>query len=226
VVCFDLDGTLIPGTTSSHHLATVLGHAEELGSYEEAYAAGRVTNQEVSEFDARWYQGLPLEDMHRHLERVPVLDGIKETVAQLRAMGYRVVLGTIAWQFIAEWFRSRYGFDDECGTGLEVDGTGRFSGLVSAHFDELDKVAFVRAVAAEHGVAMGRCVAVGDGHSDVPLFRAVGASIALNATAEAREAATCCLTTADLRDVLPLIAALPHQRRSHFQGSPGPEDSA
>ena len=208
MVCFDLDGTLIPGTTSSRHLATVLGHAEALDAYEAAYAEGRVTNREVSEFDARWYQGLALDDAHRHLECVPVLDGIHDVVGRLRGLGYRVVLGTIAWQFIADWFRDRYDFDDACGTGLELDDTGRFSGLVSAHFDELDKVAFVRSVAADCGVEMSRCIAIGDGHSDIPLFRAVGASIALNATAETRKAATCCLTSTDLRAVLPLIADL------------------
>jgi phosphoserine phosphatase len=47
--------------------------------------------------------------------------------------------------------------------------------------------------------------AVGDSRSDVPLFERVGMSIALNATPDARAAATHALDTEDLRDVLALL---------------------
>jgi len=72
--------------------------------------------------------------------------------------------------------------------GLElVD--GRYSGEVAQQFDELDKRDFALSVAAELGVDLKRCVTVGDGRSDVPLFAAVGLAIAVNATPTARAAA-------------------------------------
>ncbi|HEY5344326.1 MAG TPA: HAD hydrolase family protein [Solirubrobacteraceae bacterium] len=52
-----------------------------------------------------------------------------------------------------------------------------------------------------------RVAAIGDSRSDVPLFRRVGMSIALNATPDARAVATYVINTEDLRDVLaPLMA--------------------
>jgi phosphoserine phosphatase len=54
----------------------------------------------------------------------------------------------------------------------------------------------------------GRCAAVGDGRSDVPLFTEIGLAIALNATpAAARATAHVSVDGTDLRTVLPLLSA-------------------
>lgn len=205
VVCFDLDGTLIPDSTSSCHLAAELGHAEALAAQENDYAAGIADNRQVADFDARWYKGWHLNDIHRMLESIQVLDGIDDVVAELHRRGYWLVIGTVAWRFVAEWFCGRFGFDAACGPDIHRDEDGRFTGVVSTHFDELDKVEFVRATADRQGVDLRHCVAVGDGRSDVPLFRVVGTSIALNATPAARAAATHCVVTRDLRQILALL---------------------
>jgi phosphoserine phosphatase len=62
-------------------------------------------------------------------------------------------------------------------------------------------------VATELGVDLRRCVAVGDGRSDLPLFATVGLTTAFNATPAARAAAHVQVDTTDLRAVLPHIAA-------------------
>jgi phosphoserine phosphatase len=82
---------------------------------------------------------------------------------------------------------------------------GVLSGTVSRYFDEHDKVRFVEDWCTQNGFSMSQVAAVGDSRSDVPLFRRAGASIALNATPDAREAATHTLDTDDLCDVLALL---------------------
>jgi phosphoserine phosphatase len=54
---------------------------------------------------------------------------------------------------------------------------------------------------------MSQVAAIGDSRSDVPLFRRVGMSIALNATPDARAVANHVLDTDDLRDVSALLAS-------------------
>ncbi|MFG3602471.1 HAD hydrolase family protein [Micromonospora chersina] len=71
----------------------------------------------------------------------------------------------------------------------------------------MSKRDFAVSVAAELGVDPKRCVAVGDGRSDVPLFAAVGLAIAFNATPAARAAAHVSFDGPDLRAVLPLLGA-------------------
>jgi phosphoserine phosphatase len=82
---------------------------------------------------------------------------------------------------------------------------GVLSGAVSRYFDERGKVRFVEEWCAKNGYLMNHVAAVSDSRSDVPLFHRVGLSIALNATPDARAAATNVLDTEDLRDVLGLL---------------------
>ena len=50
-----------------------------------------------------------------------------------------------------------------------------------------------------------RCCAIGDSRSDIPLFDVLPTSLALNAGAAAREAATAAIVTRDLTDVVPWL---------------------
>ncbi|GHG21396.1 hypothetical protein GCM10017567_45130 [Amycolatopsis bullii] len=125
LVCFDVDGTLVPGTSSCAWVAAALGHEAELVAAEAAYAA--LSQREVA---------------------LPVL------VEVLGGAG---------------------------GRGWLLHRPGRF--------------------------APERCAAVGDSRSDLPLFAAVGTSIALNATPAARAVATHVVDGRDLRAVIPVLAA-------------------
>jgi phosphoserine phosphatase len=107
--------------------------------------------------------------------------------------------------------RERYGFAAVSGTEMEaIDGV--LSGTVARYFDEHDKVRFVEDWCAQNGFSMSQVAAVGDSRSDVPLFRRAGTSIALNATPDAREAATYTLDTDDLCDVLALLQSASDDR--------------
>jgi phosphoserine phosphatase len=115
-----------------------------------------------------------------------------------------VLLATITWRFAAELLQERHGFAAVSGTELEVT-DGVLGRRVSRYFDEHDKLRFVEEWCAERSIGLDDVVAVGDSRSDLPLFRRVGRSVALNATPDARRAATCVIDTEDLRDVLPLL---------------------
>jgi phosphoserine phosphatase len=84
---------------------------------------------------------------------------------------------------------------------------GVLSGVVERHFDADDKAAWVERICADRGVPLSHAVAVGDSRSDLPTFARAGYSIALNADAAARAAATVSVDADDLRDLLPLLLA-------------------
>jgi phosphoserine phosphatase len=204
-VFFDVDGTLVPHTSSGQHLAELLGHAEVVRDAEARYAAGTLTNREVSVLDARgWATRTPAE-VRGFLESLPLVDGIAETVLWCRRHGLAPVLTTLAWDAVGAYLCERFGFDEACGPRLEVAG-GRYSGEVAEHFDEVGKRDFAAGVAARLGVELTRCAAIGDSRSDLPLFAEVGMAIAFNATPAARAAAHAEAGGTDLRAVLPLLA--------------------
>src|SRR5690606_32562150 len=60
----------------------------------------------------------------------------------------------------------------------------------------------------ERGLPPRSCGAVGDSRSDLPLFASVGLSVAFNASAGARGAATVAVDDDDLRGVLPVLSRL------------------
>jgi len=206
-VFFDVDGTLVPGTSSSAFLAGFLGHRDELSEAEDAYARGAMDNRQVSELDAAAWAGVPEGRVAGWLDGLPLVTGITETVAWCRRNGLAPVLATLAWSPVGGHLSERFGFDAFSGPRLETSG-GRFTGRVARHFDEYGKRDFALAHARGLALAPGACGAVGDSRSDLPLFASVGLSVAFNASADARAAATVAVDGEDLRDVLPALSRL------------------
>jgi phosphoserine phosphatase len=204
VVVFDLDGTLLRGTTVSLLLAQWLGRADEVSELERAFRAHEISNSVVADTSAGWLAGKSVAEAWRVLEDGSWIDGMAETFQVLAGAQGSLLLGTITWSFAAEMLRERYGFAAASGTEMQAP-DGVLSGVVSGYFDEHDKLRFVEDWCAQNGYSMSQVAAIGDSRSDVPLFRRVGMSIALNATPDARAVATHVLDTEDLRDVLALL---------------------
>lgn len=203
---FDVDGTLVPHTSSGQHLAESLGHAQVVRDAEAGYAAGTLTNEQVCVLDARGWASRTPAEVGGFLESLPLVDGIAETLAWCRRHRLAPILATLAWDAVGAYLCDRFGFDRYCGPRLEVI-NGRYSGNVAAYLDELGKRDFALGVAAGIGAEMRHCAAIGDGRSDVPLFTEVGMAVAFNATAAARAAAHASVDGNDLRNVLPALQA-------------------
>jgi phosphoserine phosphatase len=205
LACFDLDGTLVRGTTVSRHLAERLGRGARMAELERRYASGEISNAVVAEEQASHYRGMSMPSVVAELDDIACIAGIDATLAGLRRRGIESLLGTVTWSFAAEEFRRRHGFLAVSGTEIELDGRGVPTGRVRRHFDEWDKLRFVESYCEANGVDVGECIAVGDSRSDIPLFGAVGFSIAINARSQAREAASAAIDTDNLVDILDLI---------------------
>jgi phosphoserine phosphatase len=206
-VFFDIDGTLVPGTSSSVYLAGFLGHRDELAEAEAAYADGAVDNRTVSELDAAAWAGVSVLRVRGWLDGLPLVPGIAETVAWCRRSGLVPALATLAWAPVGGYLADRFGFAAFSGPELETAG-GVFTGRVAGHFDEYDKREFAVSRARGWGFGLGSCGAVGDSRSDLPLFASVGVSVAFNASADARAAATAAVDDEDLRAVIPVLGRL------------------
>ena len=176
-----------------------------MAELERRYAIGEISNFVVAEETARSYRGIPLPEVVAELSDIPCIEGIDPTLTALRERGIESLLGTVTWSIAAEEFGRRHGFAAVSGTEIELDSDGIPTGEVKRHFDEWDKLEFVRSYCETNGVDLSACIAVGDSRSDIPLFEAVGFSVALNATPQAREAASVALDTEDLTDLLDLI---------------------
>lgn len=207
LVVADLDGTLIPDTTAAKHLDAWLGHGPVVDELEHRFVRGEMTNAEVAANYAPFYRDVALADAEAAMMQVPGLDDIAVGVGLLGGRGIDAVIATVSWSFTAAALAELWGFTGGYGTELEVDGTtGRFTGRVSRHCEPEDKVGYVADRCRRLGIGLDRVVALGDGRSDLPLFHAVGFSVAVNASSGARAAAS---TVVDTRSFLDALRAVP-----------------
>ena len=208
LVCFDLDGTLVLGTSVSQHLANRLGHGALLAELERRYAAQEISNATVADRQAEEFAGRDRREMMTHLESIPRIGGIQATLARLQSTGIDALLCTVTWRFAAECFQQWYGFAAVSGTEIEEGPDGRFTGKVARHFDKYDKRDFVVEHCRRRDIDLSTCIAVGDSHSDVPMFEAVGFSVALNATDAAKAVASVSVNSGTMVDIFSVIPGL------------------
>jgi phosphoserine phosphatase len=203
-VFFDVDGTLVPGTSSSQFLGARLGHLAELAEAEESYRVGRIDNQEVSVLDASGWSGRGQDEVNAWLRDLPVVDGISAVVARCRELALAPYLATLAWAPVGEYLCERFGFEGACGPRL-ASAEGIYSGEVAAHLDEFGKRDYALAIARSLGLAAPSCAAVGDSRSDLPLFEEVGFSIAFNGDNGIAARSDVVIVSKDLRAILPSL---------------------
>jgi phosphoserine phosphatase len=207
-VAVDLDGTLVYGTTASLHLADWIGHRSIIEDLERRFVAGEISSADVANGDAPFYKGRSLEEVAEVMASVPCVDDIGEGVGLLAALGVEAVLCTVAWSFAAQCVADRFGFSAVSGTVMHVDGTGVLAGRVAQHFEPDDKVGFLRDYCEARGLRMDQIVAVGDGHSDLPMFAAKGFSVAFNGSLAARAAASVAVESRSFLDALRAVPGL------------------
>lgn len=208
-VFFDVDGTLVPGTSSSQFLGAQLGHLAELSEAEESYRVGNMDNEEVSILDARGWSGRTREEVDAWLHDLPVVDGIAAVVVRCRELSLVPCLATLAWAPVGEYLCDRFGFEGACGPRLVTVG-GIYSGEIDAHLDEFGKRDYALATARSLGLAPASCAAVGDSRSDLPLFEEVGFSIAFNADDGVAARCDASIVSDDLSAVLPFLEHWAH----------------
>ena len=136
------------------------------------------------------------------MSQAPCIDDIHEGVEHLASRGVDALLCTVTWTFAAQCVADQFGFSAVSGTVMHVDGDGVLAGRVARYFEPEDKVAFFREYCESRELSMHEVVAIGDGQSDLPMFDAVGFSVALNASPAARAAASVSVDSHSFLDAL------------------------
>lgn len=203
LVTLDLDGTLIPGDTVFAAILRDHGFAKEAEETDGAYFAGRMSLEDC--FWAQWrlIQPMTLADLHRSLRKATWLPGIAEGVARLRQAGLRVCLLTDQPSTCTD-FLGRWGLTDAICSPVAVKDGRQVS--IDARFD---KLANLRRRLADWTIEERRVCHVGNGANDIPVFQAVGGSVAAFENVQVRSAAQVWVPApASLGDVVDAVLAL------------------
>lgn len=147
LIFFDIDGTLVPDTSTGSFIAKRLGSLEQMAAAERAYEEGRIDNGEVCAIDAAAWRGYRRAEIESWLDELPLIAGIRETVDACRGAGMEPHLASLAWTVVGEYLCRRFGFAGCCGPVLEEE-DGIFTGRVKRVFDEYDKRDYALGVCA------------------------------------------------------------------------------
>lgn len=204
LVSFDMDGTLIRDTTADLFFATLLDVRQGVEKLEVGLRAGDIHYSDFMVNVAHVMKELSLDFIAANFERVPLVSGIAETVDALKKKGVAVMLITTSGQYFADLFRQRFNFDHAFGTKHHIDERG-FVGVGIEVCSSATKVEHLRRIAAEHGLSLAECVAVGDSFSDIPVFKEAGLAIAFNYDESLEGLADVYVRSDDLTTVLKYI---------------------
>ncbi|MGY5099897.1 HAD family hydrolase [Streptomyces sp. 900105245] len=203
---FDLDGTLLHGTTAPVEISRQLGLEAETVALDRAIGAGLIGPPEYAAQVYDLWAGLTEAHVTAAFEAAPWLTRIREVWAEIRSAGEYCAVVSLSPSFfverLLEW-------------GAHATHASRFpavpftepvdpAGALSA----AAKVTIADRLCAEFGVARADCVAYGDSSSDKELFAVVPVSVAVNADGHLAGLATHSYTGRDLWDAYELVAGL------------------
>ena len=208
LVCFDMDGTLTKLRSSWCWVHSCF-EVDNEPAYQ-AFCNGEIDEPEFMRRDiALWTNKNPdvtIRDIAVLFRDMPLIDGIQETIACLKANGIRTVIISGGIDLAAKMLANEFGFDDYIADEVLSYEDGRLTGEGKMNVDLRDKGINVRRYIEKYGTTMERTVSVGNSFTDIPMFKNSGMSIAFNPTDPyTQEAATHTIFSENIADILDFI---------------------
>ena len=203
---FDMDGTLLRGTTAPIELSRRIGRPEPLAALERGFAAEEISAVDFAlQMRGLWHD-LTAELVAEVVADAPWIDGIDDVCSDIARRGERSMLITMSPDFFAAHLGDR---------GIDVVRASRFPPLPfaapvdpSGILNPADKVRLTEAEREAQGLPRRACVAYGDSMSDLPLFAVLENTVAVNADTALEQAARVAYRGDDLREAYALGRAL------------------
>ncbi|MFF4350496.1 HAD family hydrolase [Streptomyces sp. NPDC001530] len=200
---FDLDGTLLHGSTAPVEISRQLGLEAETVALDQAISAGRIGPPEYATRVYALWAELTEAHVTAAFEGAPWMSGIEDVWAEIRGNGDYCAVVSLSPSFFVErltaWgAHAAYGSRFPAVPFTEpVDPAGILSSAA--------KVQIADRLCEELGVSRADCVAYGDSLSDRDLFGAVPVSVAVNADRHLEGLATHSYVGRDLWDAYELV---------------------
>jgi phosphoserine phosphatase len=200
---FDLDGTLLHGTSAPVEISRQLGLEAETVALDQAISSGLIGPPEYATRVYTLWAELTDAHVEAAFEGAPWLARIREVWAEIRSGGDYCAVVSLSPSFFVERL---------IGWGAHAAYGSRFpavpftkpvdpAGVLSA----AAKVRIADRLCAQYGVTRADCIAYGDSMSDKDLFGAVPTSVAVNADRHLSGLATHSYTGKDLWEAYELV---------------------
>lgn len=191
---FDMDGTLLAGSACIE-LSRVVDQLAAVEAMEREWSLGRLDHATY------WIKLLPLwggmteEHIDRAFDASPWIRGIAEVWHDIAGRGEHSVVISMSPDFFVRRL-TRWGLGVAHGCPVTLGAPFDPSTMISPE----TKTEITFDLMRRYGITIDDCVAYGDSASDIPLFRALRHTVAVNASEPVRELAAVAYDGDDLRE--------------------------
>jgi phosphoserine phosphatase len=181
---FDMDGTLLRGSACLE-LSRHLGQLDAVNALEERWSRGELSHLAYWKACLPLWQGLDEAVIDKTFAAISWLNGIEKVWADIADRGEHSAVITQSPQFFAERLLA-WGLGSARGATVDLK--------LPPHPDQVitpeSKVPIAFELMERHGVTPDDCAAYGDSTSDIPLFKLLPHTVAVNGTPALRKIAT------------------------------------
>lgn len=183
---FDMDGTLLIGTTACIEIAKMSGSLDQLHTLEQKFAAGEIDAFCFAQNIGALWGMIDEQVVRAAFEATPKLSNIRAVTDLIKRGGGKSCLITMSPDFYANLFYE-YGFD--------LIGASQFPRSSDQQIKRehilipADKAAIVERWCNQLGFELSQCVAFGDSMSDYLLFRELEHTVSINGDSTLRDLA-------------------------------------
>ncbi|MGE4419799.1 MAG: phosphoserine phosphatase SerB [Sulfurimonas sp.] len=198
---FDFDSTLMDGETIDF-FAEELGLGEQVGKITEAAMSGELDFFESLQQRVGLLKGLEYSVVERISQNLPYMKGARETIAELKDMGMKVVCFSGGFRSATGYAKNILGYDADFSNVLHHKNqilTGLVGGDMMFNYSKGDMLVRLQGLL---GVTEDETLVCGDGANDLSMFAHAGTRVAFCAREILRKEANIVIETKDLTQIL------------------------